>query len=368
MSDKKVISRIEAEIGKIDNKESKIFFFVIDTKGNPNGNLSYIYNLALILKNHNYDVNMLYQEEEEFIGVKDWMGEEYANLPHYDIANDDVEVSASDVLFIPEIFSNIMIQTKKLPCKRIAILQNFNFVLEQTPMVSQWGDLGIMEALTNSDTNGDLIKDVFPYVKTTTVDPFIDKVFGETKEPKKMIINILAKNQGDINKIIKPFYWKYPMYKWVSFRDLRGFPKEDYARMLREAAITIWIDEDTSFGYSALEAMKSGSIVIAKTTDNVYKWMEQDDKSLKDCCVWFDSYHSVHKIIASVVRACITDNVPSEIGNAAKETVKDYTIENTEKQLIEYIEKVLENRKGEMKSLITYINSENKEKDNDEED
>ena len=48
-----------------------------------------------------------------------------------------------------------------------------------------------------------------------------------------MIINIISKEQSDINKIIKPFYWKYPMYKWVSFRDLRGFPKEIYSQYLK---------------------------------------------------------------------------------------------------------------------------------------
>lgn len=265
-----VIERIHNEIEKINKKESNIYFFVLDTKGNPSGSLAYIYNLALLLHNEGYKVSMLYQEQEEFVGVESWLGEKYASIPHYDISNGDVAVGASDILFIPEIFSNIMIQTKKLPCKRIVIMQNYDYVLEQMPMAAQWGDMGIMEAITNTDVNSELIKDIFPYVKTTTIDPFIDKMFGETKEPKQMIINIVAKDQRDINRIIKPFYWKYPMYKWVSFRDLRGFPKEHFAKLLREAAITIWVDEDTSFGYSALEAMKSGSLVIAKTTETYF--------------------------------------------------------------------------------------------------
>ena len=363
--DTTVIERIHNEIEKIDKKESNIYFFVLDTKGNPSGSLAYIYNLALLLNNEGYKVSMLYQEQEEFVGVESWLGEEYASIPHYDISSGDVAVGASDILFIPEIFSNIMIQTKKLPCKRIVIMQNYDYVLEQMPMAAQWGDMGIMEAITNTDVNAELIKDIFPYVKTTTVDPFIDKMFGETKEPKQMIINIIAKDQRDINRIIKPFYWKYPMYKWVSFRDLRGFPKEHFAKLLREAAITIWVDEDTSFGYSALEAMKSGSLVIAKTTEMAQKWMDGSDNSsvqLSDCCVWFDSFHQVHKIIASVVRAWITDSIPHEIADAANESLKLYSEENTRQQLVTYVEGVLNNRKEEMKSLITYINNqENKE-------
>ena len=50
-----VIQRIEAEIAKIDNKDSNIFFFVLDTKGNPSGSLEYIYKLAMILKENEYN-------------------------------------------------------------------------------------------------------------------------------------------------------------------------------------------------------------------------------------------------------------------------------------------------------------------------
>ena len=353
-----VIDRIQAEINKIENKESNIYFFVLDTKGNPSGSLEYIYKLALILKENDYNVTMLYQkdENEEFVGVEEWLGVKYSELPHEDIASEEVSVAPSDILFIPEIFSNIMIQTKKLPCKRIIITQNYDYILEQMPMSAQWGDLGIMETITNTDINASLVKEIFPYVKTTTIDPYIDDMYGSTDEPKKLIINIIAKDHSDINKIIKPFYWKYPMYKWVSFRDLRGFPKEMYSRLLRESALTIWVDEDTSFGYGALEAMKSGSIVMAKTTELAQKWMEQGDGvNLKNCCVWFDTFHESHRMIASVVRAWITDNIPSEIEESVKESLSLYSYENTKNKLLKYIDGVFDNRKNEMQTLITTI-------------
>lgn len=352
-----VIDRIQSEIDKIDKKENNIYFFVLDTKGNPSGSLEYIYKLAMILKNEDYNVTMLYQVEgdEDFVGVGEWLGIDYANLPHENIADESVSVSPSDVLFIPELFSNIMIQTKKLPCKRIAILQNYDFILEQMPMSAQWGDLGIMEALTNSDLNASLVKDIFPYIKTTTIDPYIDN-FAESAEPKKLIINIISKDQSVINKIVKPFYWKYPMYKWVSFRDLRGFPKERYAQLLQESALTIWVDDNTSFGYGALEAMKSGSIVMAKTTTLAQKWMEEGDGiNLKNCCVWFDTFQESHRMIASVVRAWITDSIPSKINDAVKETLDLYSFDKTKEQLLSYINGVFENRKAEMQSLITSI-------------
>jgi hypothetical protein len=360
----KVISRIELEIEKIRNKKSRVLFFVIDTKGNPNGALAYIYELALILSNDEYDVGMLYQaqDNEEFVGVREWLGDEYADLPHSNIGEGDVEVSASDILFIPELFSNIMMQTKKLPCKRIAILQNYDFILEQTPMSAQWGDFGIMEAVCNTEINADLVKEIFPYVRTTVIDPFVDKAFGETSEPKKLIVNILTKDQSNINRVIKPFYWKYPMYKFVSFRDLRGFPRDIYANLLREAAITIWIDEDASFGKSALEALKSGSIVISKQTEMTQEWMQgEEDGLLTNACVWFDSFQELPKIIASVVRAEITDSVPSEIKEEAEKALSLYSYEKTRDKLLSYVKGVLDNRIKEMESLEKFVETKESE-------
>ena len=350
-----VISRIKTEIEKIDKKESNIYFFVIDTKGNPSGSLEYIYKLALILKNDGYNVSMLYQESDEFIGVSEWLGEEYSSLEHYNIEDGDVSVSVSDILFIPEIFSNIMMQTKKLPCKRIAIMQNYDFILEQMPVSSQWGDLGMMESITNTDVNKELLKGIFPYVKTTVIDPYIDDMFGETNSPKKLVINIVSKNQKDVNRIIKPFYWKYPMYKWITFRDLRGYPKDMYSKFLRDGIATIWCDEETSFGYSALEAMKSGSIVLSKVTNSKQKWMLNENNRLSDCCVWFDSFDELHKMIASVIRAWITDSVPTEISESVKQQLSLYSYDNTKKQILSFVDGVLSTRKKEMNGLINQI-------------
>lgn len=361
--EKKALKRIEQEIEKIDKKENRIFFFVLDTKGNPSGSLEYIYDLAMIAKNDGYNVGMLYQnidKNDTFVGVKDWMGDDYASLPHYDISTEDVEISPSDVLFIPEIFANVMNQTKKLPCKRIAVLQNYDYLVEQTPFAAQWGDFGILDAITNTTRNEELLKSIFPYVRTKVIDPYIDKIFGNTNEPKKMIVNIVASDQSDINRIIKPFYWKYPSFKWVSFRDLRGFPKNRFAEQLREAALTIWIDDKTSFGYSAIEAMKSGSIVIAKVPDEPLKWMDGDNGDgkkamLRNCCIWFDDYHQVHRAIASAVRSWITDKVPEVILEEAKKVGELYPFETTQKEFVNYLNGVVDNRKKEMVQLTEAV-------------
>lgn len=353
------VERIEQEIKRINKNENKIYFFVIDSAGSPSGSLEYIYKLAYLLKESGYNVAMLYQKEEEFIGVDSWLGTKYSGLPHYDIGDEEISVAPSDILFIPEIFANVMMQTRKLPCKRIAILQNYDYVLEQMPVSAQWGDLGIMEAIVNTEMNGELLKDIFPYVKTKVISPYIDEMFFPSQQPKKMIVNVITKDHKTINRLLKPFYWKYPIYKWVTFRHLNGFPKETFAQMLRDGAITIWEDDETHFGYSALEAIHSGSLVIAKTSDKIQEWMKKDG-ALRNCCVWFNEFEEVHKIIASVIRAWITNNVPSEIEESCQEVVKLYSKEKTKNDIIDYVRDVIQKRKAEMESMILTIKNQKK--------
>lgn len=142
------------------------------------------------------------------------------------------------------------------------------------------------------------------------------------------------------------------MFKWVSFRELRGLPKQEYANALREAEITIWLDDDSSFGYSALEAMKSGNIVIAKTTNNEMTWVKTNDE-YNDACIWFSNFNEVHRIIASVIRSIVTDAVPEKIINDAKVVSEQYSKNVTETQIVEYVKTTIEKRKNEIMALLT---------------
>ena len=363
--DNVVIERVQAEINKIDKKENTIYFFVLDTKGNPSGSLEYIYKLAYLLNTEGYNVSMLYQEDEEFIGVGEWLGEEYASLKHENIASETTSVAPSDILFIPEIFSNVMAQAKQLPCKKIAIFQNYDYISEQIPLSVQWGDYNILDAIVNTDENANLLKTIFPYVKSHVITPYIDGIFYDIKEPKKMIINIVSKNPSNINRIIKPFYWAYPTFKWVTFRDLRGFSKKDFADKLREAAMTIWIDDDTNFGYSALEAMKSGSMLLAKLPDNQLPWITNENGELTNGCIWFDNIHQLPKLLAQLVRAWVTNSIPENITKEGKDIASQYTKEQTKTQIVDYVKNVIDKRKQELNNLILAVKGQVKHKSNE---
>jgi hypothetical protein len=339
---------VNENISRLENKEYTLYFFILDTKGNPSKSLEYTYHTAYVLSERGHNVVMLHQEKD-FIGVGEWLGEEYANLKHMNIETDNVEITPSDFIFIPEIFANVMLQTKKLPCKRVVLVQNYANITEFMPVSQTLDGLGIIDAITTSKFQSNKLREYFPMVRTQEVSPSIRGVFRNSDAPRKLIINIIAKDQSDANRIVKPFYWKNPIYRWVSFRDLRGLPNDAMAEALREAAITIWVDDKTDFGTTLLEAVRCGGLVLAKIPDTPIEWM-MDGDNLTDSILWFNDLDSASDILASVVNSWINDKVPAEIYEKQSKFDNYFTEEVQVKEIIEVYEKnIIEKRLKDFK-------------------
>ena len=382
---KKVTERVDSEISKLENRDFTMFFFTIDSKNVPSGSLVYTYELALAFKRLGYNVKMLYEnaselsgreikkrkdkgrydpmDEQVFCGVGDWLGKEYAEIEHINIAKEGTwQVSPSDFLFIPEAFSSLMSQTYtyKIPCKRYVLLQNFDYVTDFIPFGTQWVNFGISDCIATTQLQADMIHDVMPYVKTRVVNPYIPEYFRKPVKPKNLVVNIISKKQSDINKLMKTFYWKYPVYKFVSFKDLRGMAREHYAEALKEGAVTVWIDTDTPFGYGALEAMRCGNIVIGKLPENVQEWMTDESGNLTDNVIWFDNFQNLPDILADVIGSWMRDEIPEEIFAAMDKTNTKYTKEEWDKNVKDTAESIVKERIAELEAFRDNIN--NKEK------
>lgn len=349
--DKKVIERIEDSIKNLNKKDFTVYFFIIDTKGTPNGSTQYIYEMAHELSELGYTIKMLHQEKE-FVGVGEWLGEEYANLPHMCIENENISVSTSDFLLIPEIFANVMNQTKELPCKRIIICQNINYITEFIPLGVSWDSYNIHDVITTSETQKEDIKALFPHIKTKVVEPSIPAYFRDDNLPKKLTVSIVSKDQTMVNRIVKQFHWKFPQYKFVTFADLRGLARKDFAENLRQSAITVWLDDDTYFGYSPIEAIKSGSIVIGKVPNVIPEWMLNEEKtSLNNSGIWFNDLRSVQAIIANVIKSWMDDNIPEELTKDML-TLKDkYTTQQKQSKIEETFSDYIKQRIDELNSI-----------------
>lgn len=360
----KILENLQSEIDKIDEKKNKILFYVFDTIGSPNGCITYIYELAYKLKTLGYKVEMLHSEKE-FVGVGEWMGEKYAELPHYNIEKDGVAISPSDILFIPEIYSNVMYSTRDLPCKKVALLQNFGYLTEMIQPGTRWSDYKVYDCVTTSNVLASRLKNVFPEINTKVITPFVNSdIFNKPLVPQNLIINVVTKDTKMLNAIVKPFFWKYPNYKWICFRSLSGLSREDFAQHLKEAFMTIWVDEKSDFGTSALDAMSCGNIVLGKIPETMPEWMMNKNGEPEDNGVWFYNTDECPDIIASILNSFLHDAIPDVIEKNVEKTLKNYTSEKQDKDIEENIVNgLIKERRQELSILYNATKNKEEEKD-----
>lgn len=371
---KEILSRIEKSISAIKNKESVLYFFVADAKNTPNAKMEYVYELAYTLHEKKYNVCILYQLDNEytekelsdlirkeqpidewrkFVGVSGWLGEKYGKLKHLNIANGTWQVSPHDFLFIPEAFAGLMKETynKRVPCKRYAIVQNFRHITEFIPFGDQWATYGITDAIVTTQKQCDLLKSVFKYVNTYLIPPYIPEYFRKPLTAKKLIVNVVSKTQEDAEHIVKMFYWKYRLFNFVPFRFLSDLPREKYAELLKESAITVWVDQDSSFGNNAIESIRCGNIIIGKMPDIIPDWMVDEKGDLLPNGLWVDDINAIPDILASVVNEWIEDEVSPKIYEEMTKTDKKYGFDEWSQNVDNMIEDVFKKRLNEFESV-----------------
>ena len=370
LTKKQMIDIVQENIGHIKDKSFVIYFYVLDTKGNPSGSLEYIYQTAYTLKELGYNVVMLY-DEDELIGVGDWFGQKYADLPHKQVPKEGrkaepIEMRACDFVIIPEIFANVMISLKdKVPCKKIVLVQNYNWLCESMPMVATFQNLKINDIITTTETQKKILESYFPNMNIFVVSPSISPMFRDNDKQRNLAINIIARNQSDVHRILKPFHWKYPVYNWVTFQDLRGMTQELFCEQLRNNAITIWIDEESNFGYSALEALRCGSIVLCKVPKKLTDWQIETDENGKikmtDACIWFEDIDDVPDMLSSIIRTWTLDKIPEQVYKQ-QHKFDDYYSRDKQKNEIEYvyIKNIVEKRVKDFEEVLVQLKN-NKE-------
>jgi hypothetical protein len=357
-------TQIETILTNLKNKNFTFYFFTLDTKGNPTAGIANIYEHVKLLTDLGYNAAILHEKNDyrvrgtaEGQGIADWLGEEYASLPHVSIENQQLNITPADFIVIPEIFANIMDQIKGFPCKKIVLSQSYDYLLELLPIGKRWNvDYGFNDVITTSERQASYLKTLFPSIQTHVVPVSIPTYFKPNETPKKPVIVLSCRNQGDASKIAKSFYLQYPIYKWVTFKDLRGLPREQFANELADACLAVWSDETAGFGTFPIEAMECNTPVIGKIPNLIPEWMETTDESgnpvIKGNGVWTNTTINIPELIATYMKLWFEDNVPTDLIENIKSTQGQYTSEKQKEILTNVYNGLVENRTNEVTNLL----------------
>ena len=364
------LEKIKESIEKIENKDFGIYFFTIDTKGNPTAGVATIYEHVKKLRELGYNANILHdkndyklREDEEGMGIAEWLGEEYANLPHVSIESQKLQVGPSDFVVIPEAFASIIKQTVSFPCKRIVFLQSYEYIFEMLEIGEGWEQFGITDVITTNKSLSEYAQSVFRGLRTDIIPVGIPEYFKNSTEPKIPTIAMSARDKRELLKIVKIFYQKYPHYRFVTFRDMSGLPREMFAKELAKSFVSVWIDELSSFGTFPLESIRTKTPVIGKIPRMVPEWMGSIDQNgnlnLNDNGIWTPNLNSIPDIIATMVGLYLEDSIPENILNNMSEWEDKYSTEESDKILTEVYKGIFDRRIVELQH--TYDQIEQKE-------
>ena len=279
--------------------------------------MAYIYRLALTLKNNGYNAIILH-EKVDYTGVSTWLGEEYMeNLPHKPIEGENLEVSPEDLIIIPELFGFVMSQLTKMPCGKIVLCQAYDHILETLQPGATWTQLGFLKCIITSDYQKDLVEGLMRNISFDILQPYISETFEKQILPPNPIIAIHSREQRESINIIKSFYIKYPQYRWVTFRDMRGLSEQEFASVLKDSFLSVWIDETSSYGTFPLESMKVGVPVIGLTPNLVPTWMNENNG------VWVNNKIQILDFIADFLQNWLEDNVKQDLYTEMLKTVEN---------------------------------------------
>lgn len=361
------IEQGKSVIDRLNKKDFAFYFFTLDTKGNPTAGVANIYEHVKTLNELGFKAAILHEKndyklkgDEKGHGIADWLGEEYANLPHVSIEAQQLNVSAADAIIVPEIFANIMDQLKGFPCKRIVLSQSYDYLLDLLPIGKKWNtDFGIYDVITTSERQANYLTSLFHTIRTHVVPVSIPSYFKPSDKPKTPVVSIFTRNQGDASKIAKAFYLKYPIYKWITFKELRGLPRETFAKELGKSCLAVWIDDQAGFGTFPVEAMECETPVIGKIPNMIPEWMETTDEEgnpiINNNGIWTNTTLNIPELIATHLKLWLEDSTPSDMMNSIKESQGKYTPELQRQAISDVYTNLTEIRVSEIQAIVSKL-------------
>ena len=313
-----ITEKVKQSIQNLTEKKSRLYFLVQDTKDNAKASVRFIYEIAYALKTNGFNPIILH-EKNDYTGVSKWLDEKYmTEIPHKSIENQNLEISPEDFIILPEIFGFIMDQIKNLPCGKIILSQCYSYIVETLQPGQNWAQFGFLKCITTTEKQKEYLERIMRQTTYDVLTPTLGEEFEPRKLPPMPIVAVHTRDQSDTINLIKTFYLKFPQYRWFTFKDMRGLSEKEFAETLKECFLSVWIDDESSFGTFPLESMSCGVPVIGKSPNIQPEWMKEDNG------IWVIDKTLMTDFIADFIQNWLEDNVKPELYAEMEKTANQY--------------------------------------------
>jgi hypothetical protein len=317
MMNKENIEKLESALGRLDKNENVVYFLTYDTKNNPRAAVKHIYDMALTLNQNGYTSKILV-EDNTYGGVSHWLDGEYNDIPVVSIKDDKVELKIDDVLVVPEYYSNVLQQLASVKCVKIMLVQQKDYIFDTLPVGSRWSDYGFDKAITTTEESKKYILEYFPEAIVHIIPPIIGDHFKPSEKPLKPFIAISCRDRVIHRRIISEFYLKFPQLRWLTFKDMVQLSYTEFADALNECLVSVWVDDESTFGTFPLESMKCGVPIIGKIPNVEPNWLDENG-------MWTYDSNKIVEILGTYVLAWLEGvELKDEVRQKMAETLLPY--------------------------------------------
>lgn len=339
------LEKLESSVLALTNKENAIYFLTYDTKLYPRASVKYIYDMALTLKNKGHNAKILV-EDKSYGGVSSWLGNKYDSLEVVTIKEDKVQIKIEDVLVVPELYSNVLEQLSNTRCIKVMLVQQKEYIFESLPIGSKWIDYGFDYAITTTQAAKNYIMEFFPQTIVHVIPPIIGDNFKPNESPLKPYISISCRERIVSRKIISEFYLKYPHLRWFTFKDMIQLSYDEFSEALKECVVSVWVDDESTFGTFPLESMKCNVPVIGKIPNTEPDWLSENG-------MWTYDINKIVEILGTYILAWLEGiELTQQVKDKMKETLLPYSTEITENNIIKTFDSLINGRVVRIKSAI----------------
>lgn len=321
------INKLFDALSRLEGKTSSVYFLTYDTKNNPRASIKYIYDLALLL-NKNGIKSKLLVEDESYTGVEHWLGENYNEIQRIPLKGGNVELNIDDILVVPEYYSNVLEQLGNMKCVKVMLVQQKDYIFDTLPIGSKWVDFGFDKVITTTESSKKYIMELFPESLVFVIPPIIGDNFKPLNKMAKPYIAISCRDRNIHKRLISEFYLKFPQLRWITFRDMAQMTYIDFSETLRECFVSIWVDDESTFGTFPLESMKSGVPVIGKIPDTEPDWLNENG-------MWTYDINKIVEILGTYTLSWLEGaDLTDEVKEKMKGTLLPYDVSLTEAGIV----------------------------------
>ena len=345
------IEILESALGRLKTNDSAVYFLTYDTKSTPRAAIKHIYDMVITLRGAGIDAKIL-AEDSTYTGVVEWLGGRYMDIPVVTIKDEKINISVDDTIVVPEYYSNALQQLSSIKCIKVMLIQQKDYIFESLPIGSRWSDYGFDRVITTTEGSKKYIQEIFPESLVFVIPPIIEDNFAPLELPQKPYIAINCRDRNIHRRLISEFYLKYPQLRWVTFRDMINMSYDDFAHNLKECMVSVWVDDESTFGTFPLESMKCGVPVVGKVPNTEPDWMGDNG-------MWTYDITKLTDILGTYVLAWIDGvEMNDDVKQKMKDTLLPYESSITKNNITSVFESLRNKRIEALETALTKLKEE----------